>query len=182
MTATITEKIVHSDAFEVNLYKEGGVFWKAYEQSAYAIHQIRREYKSKKEYVKKVATQVVSIGFPDSALRDILSAFAVVGRNEKVINLKTREPIDLEAFKVWKEALPVFVPTCENCKIQDSMIQDLKMQNAKIEPLNSVAIESLNSETNSEAIIVYNKVRHLDLSNVTPMDCMTFLSELKKIV
>ena len=102
---TVKDKIQHADAFAVNLYKEG-IFWKAYEQSAYAVLQIR-SYQASKQYIKKAATDVVHIGFPDNALRDILSAFAVVSRNETEVNLKTREPIDLEAFGTWKKALPL---------------------------------------------------------------------------
>jgi hypothetical protein len=34
--ASINEKIKHSSVFRVNLYKEG-VFWLAYEQSAYYV-------------------------------------------------------------------------------------------------------------------------------------------------
>ena len=161
---TITKKIVHTDASEVKLYKEG-IFWKAYEQSAYTILQLRA-YQAKKEYVKIAATEVVSIGFPDSVLQDILSAFAVTGRTEKDIRLKTREPIDLAAFEVWKKALP------------------LKEVNVN-PPQNSFHNGKNNSLATSEGITeselnALRKLRVFDLSNSTPMACMVFLSELKK--
>ena len=175
MSISITEKIVHTDAFEVNLYKDG-IFWRAYQQSAYAIHQIRPAYQPKKEKIKKVGHEVVSIGFPDGVLKDILLEFELVKREEKKIYLKVRrEPIDLEAFEVWKEALSTFIPTCENCKRLEKMLNEQK---------NEIAVPQVSTEEpmDTEAMIammVYHKVCNLDLSNKTPMGCMTFLSELK---
>ncbi|MDR0334140.1 MAG: hypothetical protein LBI15_11865 [Dysgonamonadaceae bacterium] len=57
----IKEKIHHTDTFAVNLYKEG-IFWMAYEQSAYAVCQIK-PYIARKKYVKAVSAEVVSVGF-----------------------------------------------------------------------------------------------------------------------
>ena len=169
ISISITEKIVHSDAFEVNLYKEG-VFWRGYEQSAYAIWLLRA-YQPKKEKIKKVRCEVVNVGFPAIVLEDILSKFEVVERKEKQIRLKTREPIDSVAFEAWKKELPTFIPTCENCNRLQEMLNE---QNRTIAP--QTYIEP------TEAMVMYNKVLHYDLSNSTPMECMAFLSELKKVM
>ena len=168
MSISITEKVVHTDAFEVNLYKDG-IFWRGYEQSAYAIHQIRPAYQPKKEKIKKVGHEVVSIGFPDGVLKDILLAFELVKREEKKICLKTREPIDLEAFKEWKEALSTYTPTCENCKKLTEILNEQSRTAAPQVPTEPTG-----------AMVIYNKVLHFDLSNSTPMECMAFVSELKK--
>jgi hypothetical protein len=63
---TISEKIIHSDAFHVNIYKEG-VFWIAYEQSAYYFY-VQKGYKPTKKFIKCIGQEVVSIGFPENAL------------------------------------------------------------------------------------------------------------------
>ncbi|MDR0332934.1 MAG: hypothetical protein LBI15_05665 [Dysgonamonadaceae bacterium] len=147
---TIKEKIYHTDAFAVNLYKEG-VFWTAYEQSAYAVCQIK-PYTARKKYVKAVSAEVVSVGFPDSVLESILSAFEVLEKSELQVNLKTREPIDLKVFETWKLSLPIQVSVD-------------KMEKAKAGMLESELI---------------NKLRSFDLSNATPMQCMIFLSSIKK--
>lgn len=48
----------------IHLYKEG-LFWKAYQQSAYRINHLPFvEYKVIKKYVKAVGQEVISIGFP----------------------------------------------------------------------------------------------------------------------
>jgi len=49
--ASINEKIVHSSLCSVNLYKEG-VFWTAYEQSAYYVWLLKGYKPSKKRYKK----------------------------------------------------------------------------------------------------------------------------------
>jgi hypothetical protein len=49
--ASINEKIVHSSLCSVNLYKEG-IFWTAYEQSAYYVWQLKGYKPTKKRYKK----------------------------------------------------------------------------------------------------------------------------------
>jgi hypothetical protein len=146
----IKEKIHHTDTFAVNLYKEG-VFWMAYEQSAYAVCQIK-PYIARKKYVKAVSAEIVSMGFPNNVLESILSAFEVLGKSELQVNLKTREPIDLKVFETWKLSLPI-------------QVNMDKTEKAKVGMLESELI---------------NKLRTFDLSNATPMQCMIFLSSIKK--
>jgi hypothetical protein len=62
----ISDKIRHSCAQEVNWYKEG-LFWVAYEQSAYFVWRLKG-YKPTKKYVKKVQGEVVAVGFPERGL------------------------------------------------------------------------------------------------------------------
>ena len=47
--ASINEKIVHSSLCSVNLYKEG-VFWTAYEQSAYYVWLLKGYKKGTKTF------------------------------------------------------------------------------------------------------------------------------------
>ena len=163
---TITNKIQHTTPSDVKLYKEG-IFWKAYEQSAYAILQLRT-YQAKKEYVKIAAAEVVSIGFPDSVLESIIAAFEVVTKEEFKILLKTREPIDLAAFEVWKKALPLKEKEV-NVKPPQNFFHNGKS--------NSLATSE---GINESELNVLRKLRAFDLSNATPMQGMVFLAELKK--
>ena len=68
---TIKEKIEYEDGQLVHLWKEG-VFWVAYEQSAYLVSQVKK-LKPTKKYVKTAGREVVSVGFPSSVLADITS-------------------------------------------------------------------------------------------------------------
>ena len=58
----VFEKIAHKNLHEVKIYREG-VFWVAYEQSAYYFWKLKG-YKPTKRFVKVVGMEVVSVGFP----------------------------------------------------------------------------------------------------------------------
>ena len=60
---TIANKILHPSSKHILLYKEG-VFWVAYEQSAYYIAQYKG-YKPTKKYFKNINQTIVSVGFPN---------------------------------------------------------------------------------------------------------------------
>jgi hypothetical protein len=101
----ISEKIVHPDAFHVPIYKEG-VFWIAYEQSAYYFW-LKKGYKPTKKLIKTVGKEIVSIGFPQNTLdKQGITSHCFPERDES--NVKTfllEEAIDREAFEEWKTKL-----------------------------------------------------------------------------
>lgn len=103
---SISEKIAHTSLHQIKLHKQG-LFWVAYEQSAYYIWQLKG-FKPTKKFVKSVAVEVVQIGF--TTLEGLLngSTLKIVIKEEKFICLETSVPIDLIEFTKWKEALPVF--------------------------------------------------------------------------
>ena len=51
----------------IYLHKEG-IFWKAYQYSAYQIVQRQVNIKPKKKFIKTVSCEIVSLGFPDITL------------------------------------------------------------------------------------------------------------------
>ena len=59
---TISKKILHTSLHQVKLYKQG-MFWVAYQQSAYYIWQ-QKGYLPIKNCLKSVALKVVQTGFP----------------------------------------------------------------------------------------------------------------------
>ncbi|GHT64926.1 hypothetical protein FACS189451_12640 [Bacteroidia bacterium] len=99
---TITEKIPHSSLVEVKFYKEG-VFWVAYEQSAYHIHQ-QKGYRATKKLVKILGQETVSIGFPQSSYETYLkTTTSVLEQDEPCIKVfSLDQAIDMAAFRQWK--------------------------------------------------------------------------------
>jgi hypothetical protein len=149
----ISEKIAHSDVFHVNIYKEG-VFWIAYEHSAYYFW-LMKGYKPTKKFVKTVKKEIVSIGFPQKALNININSNCLIERDED--NLKTfllKEPIDSEAFEKWKMKLTLNNTTKDTTQT----------------PLCSLYFES----------VLMEQILAFPLADKTPMECMLFLSELKK--
>ena len=104
----ISEKIVHTSASEVRIYKEG-VFWIAYEQSAYIISQLKN-LKPAKKYIKKIGQEIVSVGFPDSVLDKMASMFTLRERRDTLIVMESDSPCDKIAYQQWKERLETTAP------------------------------------------------------------------------
>ena len=66
---------------EIILHREG-IFYIVYEQSAWLFTHSVHAYKVKKAYIKCVASDVISIGFPMTSLGHVISKL----RNDAVLN------------------------------------------------------------------------------------------------
>jgi hypothetical protein len=170
----IIEKISHDNLYEVKLYKEG-VFWVAYEQSAYHIWQ-QKGYKATKKMVKTLGQEIVSVGFPQSSYETLKNTVTSILEKDdpyfKIFSLD--KAIDMEAFRLWKTNLP---PAGER----------ISPKLGKTGTGNSPDIFELyipdepEMEELSKKDEICRKLRDFPLENKTPMECMNFLSELKKI-
>ncbi|MCC8063164.1 MAG: hypothetical protein LIO68_08000 [Rikenellaceae bacterium] len=86
-----------------------GIFWKAYERSAFAfIHRISR-YKASKRFVKYLDAKVVSLGFPDASRSKVLGDRPLLSESDDMLVLDGGS-IDAEKYGHWKDALPLIVP------------------------------------------------------------------------
>ena len=146
--ASINEKIVHSSLCSVNLYKEG-VFWLAYEQSAYYVWLLKGYKPTKKRY-KKMDKEVVQIGFPkvDALLEN--QNISIVAQQDTFISFNTIKPIELVDFKRWKNALT-------------SM---------------PIGAKTTTTTTNIQQEII-DSICVFDCINKTPVEALLFIDELK---
>ena len=156
---TINEKIQYENGEWVHLWKEG-VFWVAYEQSAYLVSQVKK-LKPTRKYVKAAGMEVVSVGFPGSVLEGIVSppvetghalSLQITERTETHLILQSTQQIDNEEFVVWKNGIGIESGVYRN---------------------EARPVSALSSG-------VLDQIRNFDLSNATPIACMMFLSEIKK--
>ncbi len=136
---------------KIILYKEG-IFYKAYEKSAYAFVLRLNPYATKKKFIKVISSYVVSIGFPMSTLDKFKDQLEIFERTDEKIVIKT-DDIDTTEFEAWKEKLPIHEP-----KVQ---IQE-----------NEVKISS----------IVDDMIRAFPVESKTPIECMLFVGELKRVL
>lgn len=92
---TLKEKIEHENPNQIHLYREG-MFWKAYNQSAFHFFRLIKPYLVKKRYVKELKTEIVSMGFPHSILDDMLERLESVSvsteKGEKEICICLQAP------------------------------------------------------------------------------------------
>lgn len=134
----------------IYLYKEGS-FWKSYEHSAWLFVRYVRPYQTKKRFYKNIRQEIVSIGFPDVTLEDILKNRKILDRKEKevVLEIEPEEGFNEEVFLAWKDM----------CSVQEK-------------------VQINESEDKHEDVV--KLIRTFSLVNSTPLDCMQFISELQK--
>ena len=149
----ISEKIQHNTPNEIKIYLEG-VFWIAYEQSAYYFWKLKG-YKPTKKFVKIVRAEVVSVGFPGSVLEEM--GILEKGEKEKktYIAFEISEAISENEFLEWKKGLTM------------SMLPLVKTGGnmGNVSPSQSSVIE---------------QIKKFDIAIKTPMECAIFLAEIKK--
>lgn len=93
----------------VHLWLEG-MFWKAYERSAYLFVRRISGYKPYKKFVRSVGGEVVAIGFPSKAIEKLLEGRSVeyVDSKHYVLNGFTVDAQELKNFQAWKKSIPSF--------------------------------------------------------------------------
>lgn len=146
--------IIGSDRSSIHLFREG-TFWKAYEDSAYLFIKHIRKYKPVKKTIKSLKMAVVSVGFPEKVLEDILQDVEIVSRVEDycAIGCEQIESTE-EEFHLWKERVEEQIPTIgrkENIRIEHIPYSDL-----------------------------INKIRNFRIESSTPLSCMLFLSQIQQ--
>ncbi len=136
----------------IQLYPEG-LFYKAYEHSAFVACLFLHPFKIKKRFVKCVQQMVVSVGFPRTSLEKWSAGRSVIEEDGKiVIVLKETEKVDIMQFDKWKE-------TVSEMGGEFSLTKSLPID---------------------EMIVM--RLRNFPIEQKSPLDCMIFLSELKKLI
>lgn len=92
------------------LYREG-LFWKAYERSAFALCSQVRPLKPTRKVLKSLnGGDLISVGFPSAGESATLGGLAVIERSDDRLTVSAPRPLDEREFRVWKNAVPVKVP------------------------------------------------------------------------
>jgi len=101
--ATNTDRII--------LYREG-LFWKAYERSAYALCSQVRPLKPTRKVLKALrGGDLISVGFPSASESATVGSLAVIERTDDRLVVAAPRPIDVGSFHAWKAAVPAKVLT-----------------------------------------------------------------------
>ena len=151
----------------VRLHKEG-IFYIAYEQSCYAFYQYIKPFKVKNRYVKKLSKNIVSLGFPVASAKNLLAGRKIIEERDKmlIVQLDVHELFEQENFERWKSKMTISVLPSENVYKPDS--------SELIKP------DVVSDNDTNVMHDVLTRIRQFPIENKTPMDCMIFVSELKK--
>ena len=91
----------------ITLYREG-LFWKAYERSAFAVCAQVRGFKPTKKALKSLGGGLlISIGFPTRNETAVLDGLQRLTEEENRLVLQTPRPIVGREFEAWKASIPV---------------------------------------------------------------------------
>ena len=97
------------------LLKEG-IFWKAYEMSAYLFHTYIKPFKLLRKYVETIKGDVVSLGFPVAGTEKQLQGLNVLlHEDDKIIlSVSQTEPFTEDDFRNFKAKIPLMITKTEN--------------------------------------------------------------------
>lgn len=157
--AAISEILKREELQEpcIYLYKEG-IFWKAYQYSAYRVVQRQVNFKPKKKFIKTVSCEIVSLGFPDITLERVFKKQEIEIVNEKLIGIPCGE-LDKKAYIEWFDNIP------QVGHLVDSWLA---------EP-NELRIRTINKEEN-----VLRRIKEFPVEEVTPEACVNFITSIYK--
>lgn len=178
------------------LYREG-LFWKAYERSAFAVCTQIRPFKPTRRSLKILGGgELISIGFPASSEAEVLAGLQRLETSHDRLVLSTPQPITGPEFEVWKASVPLAQPRSGKADAESSSgsaashpcgaapgIGASDAYKGVVTTTYPAPGTLLNPDyTLSTACVIAERVRGYDLASSTPMECMCFLSEMKKLL
>lgn len=135
----------------VLLHKEG-IFWRAYERSAFLFIKNIKEYQLTKKFYKNVNQEIVYLGFPQTSFSNIeelcKSLKLSIKKKENQIIITGIEQSKINSFNDWKKEIPIY-------------------QNSKTFP--KLALENK----------IAGKIRNFSVVSKTPIECQQFIIELQ---
>ena len=88
------------------LLSKAGLFWRAYECSAYLFVLHIKPYQVTKKFYKNIKAEIVYLGFPESALEQVLKKLdnkSIEKKDNQIII--TNYQIDNNKFTIWKNEI-----------------------------------------------------------------------------
>lgn len=170
----------------IHLWLEG-MFWKAYERSAYLFVNRISGYKPYKKFVKAVGGEVVAIGFPTKALGKLLEGRSVEYIDDKhyILNGFTIDTQELKGYQLWKKGVASFpyyiVETEKKPPEEEGVGGSLSQTPVSVKEAESPAVaysQPLIHSASTWALV--EEIRRFRMESSTPLECMMFLAQLIK--
>lgn len=169
---TLAEKMKNEqdNSTSVFLHREG-LFWKAYEYSAYLFVRDIRAYNPQKKEVKSLKTHVVSLGFPDQVLGEILKGRDHDAHGDKCMEIKGFQPVEMSGYEQWKNNLPLAVSNPTSTGIGNGTNDETGKETG--------GGTGNGTKTGSERTVLA-RLRSFRTEASSPLQCLMFVSELQK--
>jgi hypothetical protein len=136
-----------------------GIFWRAFEKSAFWFVNNLKPYAITKKHFKVLNANVAYLGFPDSVLNELLiiaeTKSLTVNKQEKLVTISGFEISD--GFERWKDEILYQTPDNQN----------ISLVNEPVENYDSGLID---------------KIRKFPVAERTPIECQQFIIELQNTI
>ena len=139
----------------VRLFREGSLFFRAYERSAYLFGHHVRMYEIHHKYFKVCNNDVVWLGFPQKSLPSLGCQY--VENADGTVSIPVEVEIDEQQFQQWKS---------EQISHQKLPVMDVPFT----------------TKTDKDEAEVLQRLRTFNLAGSTPMETMLFVSELQRML
>jgi len=122
---TPIEKIYNEESTNmgVMILRPEGMFYRAYEHSAFLVCKTVKEFKPTKRFFKKIGKEVVSIGFPQDTYGKYIGERGAVFDADGTIRVQSGAEIDDVLFRSWKDSLPLAGPRENDSLVNGDRIQ-----------------------------------------------------------
>lgn len=156
---TISDKLIKETGNTIHFYKEG-IFWVAYEKSAFALCKYK-PLKVTKKHIKSINGEIVRVGFPTSILTFFYSKLGEpVVQKDFYIQINLTNTIQDEEFESWKS----------EHKIESTPLQS------------KVKMESVFEESTISENHILRLISSFPLAEKTPLEAMMFVGEMKQLI
>lgn len=142
----------------INLLKEG-MFWKAYERSAWLFSKEVKTFQVNKKPSKQYG-DLISLGFPASVVENMMKGHRLLTDGEAFRSYAALTTVDETDFSRWRSGIP---------------LKEHRTDAAPAHPPAAIPLPSAES-------LVISALRKFNVMNKTPMECITFITELQEML
>lgn len=171
MTVKEIIQIENGNQNTIILLREG-IFWRAYEKSAYAFSMQIHPYKPTRKWVVAVKQDVISLGFPVSAAGTVLNGCKVLLQQDSRLVLAA-SPINNGDFEAWKQTVPMTLP--DNGRHQKTAPHP---HTPAAGPASAAPSAAPLARPDCDNLA--DCIRRFNIESKTPVECMLFIMELKR--
>jgi hypothetical protein len=139
-----------------------GLFWRAYERSAFMFTLHLKQYSATKKFFKTVSSEIAFIGFPNQTLNQIIGKAEgkEVKQSESRICIGGFE-FDNEAFLIWKNGIDL-------------------TEKPKVEKIDRASDDTnVIEKTHSEQSMIIDRIKNFPVISKTPLECQQFIIEIQ---
>ncbi len=148
-----------------------GLFWRAYEQGAFALCKYVHPFKVTSRFYKGLGQWLCYVGFPDTALQKWTSKRTVTKQSDKLLRLQLTEAEQkdvIASFSEWKEQ-------------QVGATRANEPQHNTYASAGHSVSQPMRRQLSVEQEVML-RLRTFPLERSSPLDCMNFVAELKSLL